>query len=81
MQTISNAYCNRIGYLNDLWKFDGYNWTWMSGSSNETYLDGNYGIQGIPDANNVPSSKIFALGWTDLDGNLWLFGGGNYGNY
>jgi hypothetical protein len=62
------------GYLNDLWKFDGYNWTWMSGSK-ETNQNGYYGIQGIPDGSNMPSARYGALGWIDLNGNLWIFGG------
>jgi hypothetical protein len=46
----------------------------MSGS-NETNQNGNYGILGIPDESNMPSSREYALGWTDSNGNLWLFGG------
>jgi hypothetical protein len=47
----------------------------MSGS-NEGEQNGNYGIQGIPNESNMPSSRYLAIGWTDLNGNLWLFGGG-----
>jgi hypothetical protein len=60
--------------LNDLWKFDGYNWTWVSGSKFRNH-NGTYGIQGIPDESNIPPSRVGALGWTDINGNLWLFGG------
>ena len=34
------------GYLNDLWKFDGANWIWVSGS-NPVNQSGNYGTQGF----------------------------------
>jgi hypothetical protein len=60
--------------MNDLWKFDGNYWTWMSGS-NVISQNGNYGIQGIPDESNMPPSRDLACGWTDLHGNFWLFGG------
>jgi hypothetical protein len=60
--------------MNDLWKFDGNYWTWMSGSK-ERNDGGDYGIQGEPSASNLPPSRHSALGWTDLYGNFWLFGG------
>jgi hypothetical protein len=37
--------------------------------------NGNFSEQGIPDETNMPPSKQYALGWTDLNGNFWLFGG------
>jgi hypothetical protein len=62
--------------LNDLWKFDGNNWMWKSGSSYWNHV-GNYGQLGIPDESNVPPSLSIngGLGWTDLNGNLWLYDG------
>jgi hypothetical protein len=51
---------------------------WISGSS-EIHQEGNYGLQGIPDKSNMPSSRYDGVGWTDLNGNLWLFGGYNPG--
>jgi len=36
-----------VGYLNDLWKFDGTNWTWVKGSTNGN-AGGVYGTQGVP---------------------------------
>jgi hypothetical protein len=68
--------------LNDLWKFDGYNWTWMSGSSYHNPV-GNYGQLGIPDISNMPPStpSYGGLGWTDLNGNLWLYGEGKIKDY
>jgi hypothetical protein len=49
----------------------------MSGSD-QINQNGKYGIPGIPDESNMPSSRNNALGWTDLNGNLWLFGGGRH---
>jgi N-acetylneuraminic acid mutarotase len=37
---------------------------------------GVYGTLGIPAAGNVPGSRVGAAGWTDSNGVLWLFGGG-----
>ena len=65
------------GNLNDLWKFDGSNWTWVSGSNfaNQT---GVYGTQGAAAASNVPGGRENAVSWIDGGGKLWLFGGYGY---
>ncbi|MEO5570246.1 MAG: T9SS type A sorting domain-containing protein [Bacteroidia bacterium] len=65
------------GAYGDLWKYEPLSneWTWMKGSSmlNDT---GNYGIQGIPSPFNLPPSRSWgAASWTDLSGDLWLYGG------
>jgi hypothetical protein len=65
------------GYLNDLWRWDGINWTWMSGSNLINQI-GIYGTKGIPDPANVPGSRNGVVSWTDSSGNLWLFGGRGY---
>jgi hypothetical protein len=59
--------------LNDLWKFDGNYWMWMSGSDEKDQI-GIYGQIGIPDLSNTPSPRSYALGWTDLNGNLSISG-------
>jgi YD repeat-containing protein len=64
------------GHTNDLWKFDGNNWTWMSGSSASEQA-GSYGRKGIASATNVPGARMYSVSWTDASGNLWLFGGRN----
>lgn len=65
---------DRGGWLNDLWKWDGGNWTWMSGSRNVNE-NGTYGVKGVPSPNNVPGTRLSALGWVDNDGNAFVFGG------
>jgi hypothetical protein len=60
--------------LNDLWKYSGGQWTWMSGS-NLAGQGGTYGTQGTPAPGNVPGCRDWAVGWADKSGNLWLFGG------
>jgi hypothetical protein len=65
------------GYLNDLWRWDGTNWTWISGSD-ISEQNGVYGIKGSPDQYNVPGSRERAISWTDKSGNFWLFGGWGY---
>lgn len=62
------------GFLNDLWKFDGTNWTWVSGSD-VVYQPGVYGTKGTPSPSNVPGARASAISWTDTSGNLWVFGG------
>lgn len=39
-----------------------------------------YGTKGIPDNNNTPSSRAHFASWTDLSGNLWIYGGTSYGS-
>jgi N-acetylneuraminic acid mutarotase len=71
-----------FGELNDLWNFNpstGY-WTWISGSSaipiqNGVCAPGVYGTLASANNNNVPGGRLGANSWTDLSGNLWLFGG------
>ncbi len=62
---------------NDLWKFDGKNWTWVSGGAT-----GNnhavYGTMGVADPSNVPGAGEARLMWCDRSGNIWLFGGTGY---
>ena len=65
------------GFLNDLWKFDGSNWTWMSGSDTVNHK-GSYGTQGSAATDNVPGARWDAVSWIDSSGNLWLFGGLGY---
>jgi len=66
-----------LGYLNDLWKFDGANWTWVSTDSTRNQ-SGVYGSKGVAAATNKPGSRQGSISWTDSSGNLWLFGGYGY---
>jgi len=69
-----------LGLLNDLWKYSGGTWTFVSGSSSANQ-SGTYGTPGSASASNVPGGRHEAAGWADANGNLWLFGGeGNDGN-
>jgi cysteine-rich repeat protein len=62
------------GQFNDLWRFNGTGWTWVSGSSG--YDDaGSYGVQGVAAPSSAPPSRFGAAGWVDGGGALWLFGG------
>ena len=78
------------GQLNDLWVFDPATseWTWKVGSStlpvlctSVTYYNGLcgwpavYGTLGQSAPSTGPGSRVGATGWTDSNGNLWLFGG------
>jgi N-acetylneuraminic acid mutarotase len=50
-------------------------WIWWSGSSNTQDFNGSYGTLGVASASNVPGAREKPVSWTDLSGNLWLFGG------
>jgi hypothetical protein len=63
-----------LGLLNDLWKFNGTTWTFVSGSSTVNQ-NGVYGTRGTAATSNMPGGRQAAIGWTDSSGNLWLFGG------
>ena len=49
-------------------------WTWKSGSKIGNSPDA-YGTQGVPSTTNTPGARYGSISWTDLSGNLWLFGG------
>ena len=70
------------GYLcNDLWAFNttAKTWTWINGSQEGvSNPSGVYGTKGVAVASNVPASRWGGVGWTDGNGNLWLFGGAGY---
>jgi gliding motility-associated-like protein len=64
-------------YHSALWRYDpvANTWTWMKGPSafSSTSV---FGVQGVPSPANYPSGRGFgAVSWTDLNNNLWLFGG------
>jgi hypothetical protein len=68
---------NAESFLNDLWTYNPttQQWTWVSGSNLVNTSPGDYGVLGTPATTNLPGSRIFASGWTDTTGHLWLFGG------
>jgi hypothetical protein len=56
--------------LNDLWKFDGANWTWVAGSATAPQATV-YGSLGVPDpANLPPGGRCGSSLWADEAGNL-----------
>ncbi|MFC1671243.1 beta strand repeat-containing protein, partial [Spirochaetota bacterium] len=63
--------------LNDLWKFDGTNWTWVSGD-NTSYDNAICGTKNVTDPTNKPGSRVSSVSWIDSSDNLWLFGGYGY---
>ena len=71
-----------VNLFNDLWKcsINTNEWTWISGDSipNQT---GKYGTKGISSPDNIPGSREVSVGWTDLDGNFWMFGGRGYDSF
>jgi len=66
-----------VDYLNDLWKYSGGQWTWVSGS-NLGRQPGKYGTQGIGTNTNSPGGRFAPGGWFDSAGNVYLFGGDGY---
>jgi hypothetical protein len=68
----------KLDLLNDLWKFDPATkeWTWVSGSDLVDGI-GVYGSQGVASSTNVPGARFDGVGWSDSQGNFWIFGGGS----
>ncbi|MGB8261762.1 MAG: chitobiase/beta-hexosaminidase C-terminal domain-containing protein [Terracidiphilus sp.] len=75
---------NDYGDLNDLWEFDPVRgahgeWVWLAGNNllYKPYKDqpGVYGNKGQFADGNTPGGRRAAVGWTDKNGKLWLFGG------
>jgi gliding motility-associated-like protein len=72
-----------LGALNDLWKYDVANdtWIWVTGS-NLVNSTGNYGVFQTPATSNQPPARFeTSASWTTPDGILWLYGGANGGSY
>jgi hypothetical protein len=65
-----------LGLLNDLWRYSGGQWTWVSGS-NVVNQNGVYGTQGTASASNIPGARQSSVSWIDQTGSFWLFGGYN----
>ncbi len=61
-------------WYNDLWRFTGNEWTWVSGSSQPDQPPV-YGSLGTASPTNVPGARYGAMTWIDASNNLWLFGG------
>lgn len=67
MYAYSNLWC---------YKPESNEWIFVTGSGALPMLPV-YGTQGVSSPANHPGGKTGALPFTDRDGNLWLFGGGN----
>ena len=63
------------GTLNDLWRFDGTNWAWVSGSHTVVSQQGVYGTRGVASDSNIPGGLFAGASWIDAHGTIWLFGG------
>jgi len=66
------------GWLNALWEYSPTTgmWTWQAGSTTVN-ARGVYGTQGVAAATNYPGARAGG-GFTDADGNAWLYGGAGY---
>jgi len=65
------------GYLNDLWKYSGGAWTWVSGSQ-LVNQSGSYGTLGTASVSNVPGGRYYSSAWLGKDGSFWLYGGAGF---
>jgi len=64
----------KLGYLNDLWRWDGNFWIWESGSR-VSYESSVYGSIGIVSPSNVLGARRDAVSWIDSYGRFLVFGG------
>lgn len=63
------------GKFSDLWKFDGQNWTWVSG--NLTANSNSIGVKGVGTTDSVPGARYAAAAWINSEFHFYLFGGYN----
>lgn len=61
-----------VVYHNDLWRFVPRLKAWEQVRASSLP---SFGQKGIPSPTNQPPARSDACGWTDPEGNLWLFGG------
>ena len=72
------------GLYDDLWEYTpsasgpGGTWTWVSGVNNNNNNPGNYGTLYQPSSTNMPGGRYGQCGFTDKNGNFWIFGGNGY---
>ncbi len=62
------------GEMNDLWKYSGGEWTWVSGS-NVANPSSIYGTEGSLEPGNIPGGRLNPSAWKAPNGNLWVLGG------
>jgi N-acetylneuraminic acid mutarotase len=62
------------GVLNDLWRYDSGQWTWVGGSDVQG-AHGSNGSPGIASAGNQPGARSNAVAWVGAGGQLWMLGG------
>jgi hypothetical protein len=76
------ALTNPPRWLNDLWEYDRTlgQWIWHSGSTTHS-VDSTYGDMGTGDPANTPGARHTSGTWTDVRGNLWLYGGYSKGSW
>ncbi|MEP1032378.1 IPT/TIG domain-containing protein [Ekhidna sp.] len=65
----------RSGQLNDLWTYDGDNWTWVKGLST---TNGFSKFSNTPGEITTPGGRHGTAFWQDSEGVFWMFGGHGY---
>jgi hypothetical protein len=68
---------NNVDYWNTLWKWDGGNWTWVTGGTTIREA-ANYGTINVPALTNRIGARVGHLMWRDNTNNLYVFGGRGY---
>jgi hypothetical protein len=77
--TFSSNNPSSYKYFNDVWRYvisTGL-WTWISGDTTINY-PGYYGTKGIASSSNKPGARTGVMGWTDVSGKQWMYGGFGY---
>jgi len=71
------------GTLSDLWEFDRAKWLWAWMGGTDVAMGGTvYGPYRVASSQTQPGARRGSVGWTDKNGNLWMFGGsGGDNNY
>lgn len=64
-------------FLNDLWEFNGTQWTFLSGSTTVDQT-ASYGTLGTGAPGNHPGARNGSSSWVDSAGTFWLFGGDGF---
>lgn len=63
------------GYTNELWRFDGTNWSADFTLGNTATWVGNYSVSGSFSAAVYPGPRSDSALWVDGSGDVWIFGG------
>ena len=71
-----DQYQNHTGFYNDMWRYNVASNEWVQiNGTNSNAPTGNWGTVNVPSSSNTPNGRAGCVGFKDLSGNFWIYGG------